>query len=116
MTVLRTGGQIYYLRQATTATEQAQGLGGRHAMPLYSGMLFIFPTASEQCFWMKDMHFPLDMIWLNSAKQVVYMQAAISPNTYPETFCPESPARYVIELNTGQAHAAHIIVGRTLKF
>lgn len=112
---LRVDGKTLSLEIAATAAAQEQGLGGRPGMPDNHGMLFTFAQPNEQCFWMKDMRFPLDIIWLNSAKQVVYMQANLSPGTYPEKFCPSSPARYVIELNAGQAAQLGIRSGQTLQ-
>ena len=64
-------------------------------------MLFIFNVDKEYAFWMKDMHFSIDMVWLSSAKNIVYMAQDISPATFPEDFVPTSPARYVLELPAG---------------
>lgn len=112
---LRAGGKTINLQIAATEAAQEQGLGGRRSMSDNQGMLFTFDQPNRQCFWMKDMRFPLDIIWLNSAKQVVYLRADVSPKTYPEKFCPSSPARYVIELNAGQAAQLDIRSGQTLQ-
>ena len=76
--------------------KQEKGLGDRKSLPTDEGMLFSFPGSARSCFWMKDMHFSLDMLWLNSARQVVYIQPDASPDTYPQTFCPSEPAQYVV--------------------
>jgi uncharacterized membrane protein (UPF0127 family) len=115
-TMLRSGRHGYQLQMATTAAAQEKGLGDRDSMPAGSGMLFAFPNEATRCFWMKDMRFPLDIIWTNKNKKVVYIQPEISPSTYPDDFCPSTPAQYVIELNAGEAYDAGIRVGETLTF
>jgi uncharacterized membrane protein (UPF0127 family) len=100
----------------TTAAAQEKGLSGRASLAPDSGMLFVFQNEAQRCFWMKDMQFPLDIIWVNKDKRVVYIQPELSPSTYPDSFCPKPPAQYVIELNAGQATQASIRIGETLTF
>lgn len=109
-------GITYTLQVASTPQALTKGLGGRASMPKHAGMIFIFAQPAIQCFWMKDMHFPLDMIWLNGHKQVVAVKEDVSPKTYPKMFCPAQFAQYVIELNAGQVKAAAIHTGQTLSF
>jgi uncharacterized membrane protein (UPF0127 family) len=113
---LRVGGQNYALHIVTTAAAQQKGLGGRASLSQQEGMLFAYRSEAVRCFWMKDMHFPLDIIWLNEDKQVVHMQPNIVPSTYPDEFCPNPLAQYVIELNAGEALRADIRTGQTLTF
>lgn len=115
-TTLSSSGHSYTLTLATTSQTQEKGLGDRSSLPVNQGMLFVFSGESLQCFWMKDMHFPLDMIWVGTQKQVLFVKSNVSPDTYPESFCPNVQAQYVIELNAGQAQAAKIQVGDTLNF
>jgi uncharacterized membrane protein (UPF0127 family) len=114
--VLHVHGKQYTLRVARTATQQEQGLGDRATLARDQGMLFQFQRPAIECFWMKDMHFPLDMIWLSSTKRVAYIQADVSPKTYPKQFCPKVQAQYVIELNAGQAKRAGIRPHQMLTF
>lgn len=95
---------------------RALGLSGREYLASGSGMLFVFDSPDRQCFWMKDMKFPLDIVWLNSDKQVVYLQENVSPDSYPHNFCSDDLAQYVIELNAGQAREFGITLGQTLEF
>lgn len=101
---------------ADTASEQTQGLSGRASMNDDQGMLFVFDQASSQCFWMKDMNFSLDMIWLNDQKEVVKIAKSVAPETYPNEFCSEKPATYVIELTSGSAGRLGISEGQKLVF
>jgi uncharacterized membrane protein (UPF0127 family) len=114
--MLKSGGERYSLMIASTPVEQALGLGKRSSLPTDQGMLFIFNRPAVRCFWMKDMHFSLDMIWLSNDKRVEYVMANISPATYPKAFCPNAQAKYVIELDAGQAKRADIHTGTALDF
>jgi uncharacterized membrane protein (UPF0127 family) len=100
--------------RATTPQAWERGLSGRATMPVDRGMLFIFDTPNATCFWMKDMKFNLDIIWLDATKRVVYMQQNLSPATYPSSFCPDTAAQYVVEVNAGVAKAADIKIGTKL--
>jgi uncharacterized membrane protein (UPF0127 family) len=113
---LHAGKYSYHLIVAKTTAQQTKGLGDRNSLPTNEGMLFLYPNSGERCFWMKDMRFPLDMIWTDSHKKVVALEQNVSPQTYPETFCSKTPAQYVIELNAGQVSLAGIRAGQTLSF
>lgn len=113
---LRSGDKRYVLSVAITPAQQQKGLGNRASLPKNQGMLFSFEQPVVQCFWMKDMHFPLDMIWVSSSQRVEYLKADVLPSTYPHTICPDVQAKYVIELNAGQAQEARIHTGETLDF
>ncbi len=106
-TVLTVDNKHYKLEVAATDSERSQGLGGRIGMARDRGMLFEYANPGVRCFWMKDMHFPLDIIWLNSQSRVVKIEANVSPDTYPRQFCA-SPAQNVIELNAGESRQLHI--------
>lgn len=114
--VLQINGRSFSLEIANTQAERALGLGRRPSLPTDRGMLFIFGSVQPECFWMKDMHFPLDIIWVNNKKQVVHIAHSVSPSTYPDSFCPVEPVKYVIELNAGMADNTDMRVGETLDF
>src|SRR4051812_1798797 len=65
-------GQHVVVDLATTPTTREQGLSGRAALPENHGMLFVFDTPGVYPFWMKDMNFPIDMIWISNDMKVVY--------------------------------------------
>jgi uncharacterized protein len=79
-------------------------------------MLFVFDTDDYHGIWMKDMNYSIDIIWLDSGKTVVYMAEDVSPDTYPEVFRPDVPARYVVELSAGAAHRHGITEGQVADF
>lgn len=91
----------YLLDIADTPDLRTQGLSGRETLEDNRGMLFVFQRAGVVGIWMKDMHVPLDILWLDEHKQVVHIEHHVSPDTYPKTFQPLVAARYVIELPAG---------------
>jgi uncharacterized membrane protein (UPF0127 family) len=94
-----------FLERADTPGSRARGLSGRVSMDKTSGMLFVFDHPQQVCIWMKDMKFPLDLLWLDTDHRIVKTKANVSPETYPETFCVDN-VQYVIELKAGVASQA----------
>lgn len=113
-TTLVSGGRTYTLEIVSTAESREKGLGGRREMASDRGMIFVFDPPGVQCIWMKDMQFPLDIIWLNSVKTVTKVASNVSPSSYPEKYCNDDEAKYVIELNAGEAKRAGIAPGKIL--
>ena len=74
-------------------------------------MLFVFPADGRHSFWMKDMLFSIDMLWLDANGRVVHVEKGVSPATFPQTFTPSSPSRYVLEVPSGFCDAHGIEVG-----
>lgn len=106
------GSKAYRLQVAETTQQQSLGLGKRKTIG-GDGMVFVYSKPQKLCFWMKDMNFAIDMLWLDAAKQVVKLEPQVSPDTYPRvTYCAE--AQYVVELGSGQAQQAGISVGSKL--
>lgn len=85
---------------ADNGPERQQGLMWRKAMPENEGMLFIFPQDDDQAFWMKNTIMPLDIIFINSDKQIVKIYKNTTP--YSEKSLPsEKKAMYVVETVAG---------------
>jgi len=106
----------YRLKIANTPAQRAEGLGARTSMAAHDGMLFDYNAPVKSCFWMKDMLFPLDIIWLDSNRKVVHVQPDLSPKTYPNTYCTPVAAQYVVELNAGQAQSAGLSASAAVSF
>lgn len=94
-----------------TDAERKQGLSGRTDVPSNYGMLFVFPEKTVPGFWMKDMHVPIDMIWLSDDGTILGIEDSVSSVTYPRTFAPPEPVRYVLETRAGEARAQGWAVG-----
>jgi hypothetical protein len=58
------GSAVFSAEVASTTVEQARGLSGRAGLGQDEGMLFLFSSPGVKNFWMKDMNFPIDMIWI----------------------------------------------------
>ncbi len=101
---------------ARTDAERRLGLGGRISLEQDQGMLFVFDRPQRLEFWMKDMHFPLDMIWLDQNFMIVDISKDVRPDTYPQTFSPKIPAQYVLEVNAGVSDSFGIGEGTKLTF
>jgi uncharacterized membrane protein (UPF0127 family) len=95
--------QRFLLEVADTPETRAKGLGGRTGLNDGEGMLFIFDTLDIECFWMKDVPFAIDILWFDAKKQLIHRIDKLSPDTYPQSFCPPEPAQYVVELPAGTA-------------
>lgn len=108
---IKIGSEYYELEWVSTAEKLQLGLSGRDGLEDNSGMIFVFPDERDQCIWMKDMKFALDIIWLNPEKNIIAIEQNVSPETYPNQYC-HGPAKYVIELNAGDAESAKIEVGQ----
>lgn len=105
----------FSLQVADTEAKQDLGLGQRERLAADQGMVFTYDKPRQLCFWMKDMRFAIDMLWLNSDKTVTRLEPAVSPSTYPQNFCADQ-AQYVIELPSGAAASSGIKTGSQLQF
>jgi uncharacterized membrane protein (UPF0127 family) len=103
---------------AKTLTAQEEGLSDRSSLPIDHGMLFDFDHQDYWTFWMIDMKFPLDIIWFNSAHQVVYFVQNLPPCTPDNcpTYTPDATAMYVLEVNAGFVATHHITLGTAFTF
>ena len=86
---------------ARTDSERSHGLSDRNSLSEFAGLLFVFPEPSKPSFWMKDTNFPLDIIWIDKRLKIVGIEKNVAPDSYPDTFSPPSPIRYVLEVNGG---------------
>ncbi len=85
---------------AETEEEQAYGMMYRKHIPEHTGMLFIRPIEEMQSFWMRNTYVPLDIIYINSANQIVSIQKQAQPLN-DRSLPSEGPALYVLEVAGG---------------
>ncbi len=108
-TQVRIAGSTYELWIADTEAERVQGLSGVERLDPNGGLLMDFEADGAWGIWMKDMKVPLDIIWLDANKKIVYIVKNASPELSTDTvFTPKNPARYVIELPAGSVDKAAI--------
>ena len=98
--------------------DMQRGLQGRDNLADHHGMLFVFDTDDFHNFWMKDMTFAIDMIWIDNQ----YHIAAIAPSRPPciqdpcQVYTPSQKTRYVLEVPEGFAFQHQLKTGDVLKF
>lgn len=90
---------------------RTRGLSNKTSLPEDEGMLFIFEESDTYSFWMKDMNFPIDMVWIDENKKVVFIKENATPESYPTLFTPTKSALYVLEVNAGYARELGLTVG-----
>jgi len=100
---------------AETLEERKKGLSGREKLQYAQGLLFIFPEADYHGIWMKDMHFPIDIIWISEDLTIIHIDEYVTPETYPRVFKPKKPARYVVETNVNFADSLGIVEGQKVR-
>ena len=115
-TIIHLKGIPLVAKVSDTEPLREQGLSGTPSLPQGQAMLFVFQKPDYYDFWMKDMNYPIDMIWLNDAKQVVFVKEHASPDSYPDLFKPETKALYVIEVPDGFVSANSIQQGDQAQF
>ena len=101
---------------ADTPISRERGLSGRTSLSDGRGMLFVYSAPGFYSFWMKDMNFPIDIIWIDEAKTIIGITKNISPVTFPETFQPPSLAKYILEVNAGWPDKNLIQIGDLVQF
>lgn len=113
---VKIGNAVFKAEIADTPAARALGLSGREFLKPDAGMLFIFSEAETQKFWMKDMKFPIDIIWIRDNK-VIGMVIGAEPEAGPDYTIYDSPepADMVLEINAGLSIKNGINVGDDVK-
>jgi uncharacterized membrane protein (UPF0127 family) len=113
------GGQRYAIELADDDAERARGLMFRDAMANDHGMLFIHDAEEPQAYWMKNTRIPLDILYFDASRKLVAQQRDVPPCSLGDA-CPsypsDAPARYVLELNAGEAARLGLKDGAEMKF
>lgn len=101
---------------ADTDKTRAQGLSGRESLASREGMWFMFPQSGYYSFWMKDMNFPIDIIWIDENFRIIDRTLRVDPATYPKTFTSSGPSKYVLEIPAGTADEYGLFIRSTVMF
>ena len=113
------GGQRFAVEVADDDAERARGLMFRDEMAADRGMLFIHERQEPLAYWMKNTRIPLDILYFDSHRKLVSQQRDVPPCSLGDR-CPpypsQAPARYVLELNAGQAAKLNLKEGAELTF
>ncbi len=79
-------------------------------------MFFVFENSGNYNFWMKDMNFPIDILWIDQDYKIIGIKKSIATSTYPETFGSEYYSRYILELSSGFSDKNNIKIGDKIIF
>lgn len=110
--MVKIAGQEIKVELAKTPKAQAKGLSNRPKLAANQGMLFLFSTSQKRAFWMKDMNFSIDIIWLNNGEVV-----DIAPNLPPAVdadspvYYPRAPVNAVLEVVAGFSQKNDLKIG-----
>jgi len=97
-------GEFVVAELALSWEQRAKGLMFREEMAANKGMLFLFEEEANHSFWMKNVRFPIDILWLDREKRIVHMVKRVPPckkDPCP-TYSPVRPSVYVLELSAGK--------------
>lgn len=116
--VVQIGSTTIPVDLATTTADIRRGLSGRPKLDHNLGLLFIFSRPAIYQFWMPDMHFPIDIIWIEGGR-VVDVDENVSPKfdpAKPVFYRPSKPITRVLEVNAGWFTAQGLKIGDSVIF
>ena len=94
---------------ASNNADRATGLMNRPSMPIHRGMLFVFPEAGVQCFWMRNTLIPLSIAFLDDSGRIVQV-ADMQPQSL-DNHCSVKPVRFALEMNAGWFRSRGLTAG-----
>ena len=113
---------VFTVELADTPSKRAQGLSNRSNLTPKTGMLFAFNQEGGFPFWMKNMRFPVDFVWIdkrcmiNQITQAVPPPAANTPDANLLIYRPQKPFIYMLEINAGETSQFEIKAGDQVSF
>lgn len=111
------GTQPYTLDVADSNELRELGLSNTESLKDGAGLLMSFENDDFHSIWMKDMKIPIDVIWLNSKKEVVDIKSNLSPSSgTSRVFAPKKESRYIIEIPAGAVKRSGVRSGDKLDF
>ncbi len=113
---VRLSGEKVKVDLAITPEEKSKGLGGRLGLNEDEGLLFIFERPGMHNFWMENMNFPIDIIWMDESQKIIYIEKNLSPATFPTSFGPHKESKYVLEVVAGFTEEYRVKVGDKVEF
>jgi len=108
-----------WVKVAAIESDQVRGLSGKWFMPEQVGMLFVYDEAQFLSFWMKQMRFGLDFVWLRDDQVVDITENVGRPRTIDAertTVAPQVPADAVLEVNAGWVERNGLAIGDIVSF
>jgi uncharacterized protein len=120
-TVLNVNDLTVNAKLLTDSKSRSKGLSGVDSLPLNEGMLFVFDKSAIYTFWMKDVKFSIDIIWIDKDKKVVHIvESALVEESKKDSelqmYRPNEQAKYVLEVNAGLLKLHNIKIGDAVNF
>jgi uncharacterized membrane protein (UPF0127 family) len=109
-----TNNRCVQLDVASSPEDRREGLSGYQRLADDEGMIFLYEESGRYGFWMKDMNFAIDIIWLDESNRVVGLKDNAQPDSYPQSFQPDAPAKKVVETTAGWADSNNVKMGDQL--
>ena len=111
-------GEKIPVEVADTLKKRSLGLGNRPYLKKGWGMLFVFEERKPHRFWMKDMQFPLDIIWLDNHRivHIIHNAKPASSDNEPDVMTSPVPVNFVLESAAGRATKLRLKKGQQMKF
>lgn len=104
---------------ALTNEQREKGLSVKDKLKENEAMLFVFEESAKHSFWMKDMKFPIDIIWLDSNGRVVHIEQNLQPCVSVlicTSYSPNIDSQYVLETVAGFTQRHNVSVGTDINF
>lgn len=110
------GEKILDLEVVSNSEDKIKGLSGREFLPEDRAMLFVFPKEDFHGIWMKEMNFPIDILWLDKDFVIMDIRNDVSPESFPKIFKPQTKSSYILEIKAGLSEKEEIKIGESLEF
>lgn len=113
---MRIAGESFTVELAVERADRRRGLMHRSGLAAGRGMLFVYPDEASRAFWMKNVSFPIDILFLDGAGTLVALTRRAPPCR--KSPCPmyrsDAPTCYVLELPAGTAERLDLDIGERL--
>jgi uncharacterized membrane protein (UPF0127 family) len=111
---LKVGATTLTVEIAETASQMEKGLGDRVSLPVGRGMIFLYPQEVTPRFWMKDMHFDIDIVWIRDNRVVdisAGVRAPVDESSELPFYVPKEPVTMVLEVPAGYTQEHNLTFG-----
>jgi len=114
--IVQIGEHAFEVEVVDTNEKRQLGLSDHTSLEPMHGMLFVFEESGKKIFWMKDMDFAIDIVWIDEQGNIIHTEHNVSPDTYPRTFSADGDAMYVLELPANTMRNLGISDGEKVEF
>ena len=117
-TQIKIAGATVYATTASALADQIRGLQGVKKLAPNQGKLFIYSSPQTMQFWMRHMQIPLDIIWIDQNKKIIYFseKTPVCRKDPCLLYASEKPAQYILEVNSGFVTAHQLKIGMPVDF